>query len=293
MFHVKHNQMTNGKHITTQDFLITNKKFKITQDKETGVLKTTPTPKKEDLSSYYNSEAYASHQERANTLVLWAYMRVRKRTLKSKIKLISAISTTAGNLLDFGCGLGDFLLATQAQGWSSYGIEPHQKVKAKAKKKIKREIYSTIQEAQKTNKKYDIITMWHSLEHVVDLSRTLRFLHNSTKKKGKVVIAVPNHKSFDAKHYKKFWAAYDTPRHVWHFDQKSITNLFKKEGFVLERKHLMMWDAFYISVLSEKYKGSRAIYFKAAVIGGVSNFLSLFTGESSSVTYVFSKRNNT
>ena len=293
MFHVKHNQMTNRKHITPQDFLITNKKFKIRQDKETGVLKTTPTPKEEDLSSYYNSEAYASHQERANTLVLWAYMRVRKRTLKSKIKLISAISTTAGNLLDFGCGLGDFLLATQAQGWSSYGIEPHQKVKAKAKKKIKREIYSTIQEAQKTNKKYDIITMWHSLEHVVDLSRTLRFLHNSTKKKGKVVIAVPNHKSFDAKHYKKFWAAYDTPRHVWHFDQKSITNLFKKEGFVLERKHLMMWDAFYISVLSEKYKGSRAIYFKAVVIGGVSNFLSLFTGESSSVTYVFSKRNNT
>ena len=285
--------MTDKKHIMTQDFLITNKKFKITEDKETRVLKTTPTPKEKELPLYYNSEAYASHQERANTPVLWAYMRVRKIAMKSKIKMISSISTKTGDLLDFGCGLGGFLSATHAKGWSSYGIEPQQKAKIKAKKISGREVYSTIGEAQKTNKKYDVITMWHSLEHVVDLGKTIRFLYNSTKKEGKVVVAVPNHQSFDAKHYKNFWAAYDTPRHIWHFDQKSITNVFKKQGFFLERKRLMMWDAFYISILSEKHKKSRAIYFKAAAIGLLSNFLSLFTGESSSITYVFSKRNNT
>ena len=284
--------MTDEKHIMTQDFLITNEKFKITEDKETRVLKTTPTPKEEDLPSYYSSEAYASHQEKANTSVLWVYMRVRKIAMKSKIKLISTFSTKTGDLLDFGCGLGGFLSATHAKGWSSYGIEPHQKAKTKAKKISGREVYSTIEEAQKTNKKYDVITLWHSLEHVVDLGKTIRFLYNSTKKEGKVVVAVPNHQSFDAKHYKNFWAAYDTPRHIWHFDQKSITNVFKKQGFFLERKRLMMWDAFYISILSEKNKRSRAIYFKAAVIGVISNFLSLFTGESSSITYVFSKRNN-
>ena len=285
--------MRDEKHIMTQDFLTTNEKFKIIEDKETRVLKTTPTPKEEDLPSYYSSEAYASHQERANTPVLWAYMRVRKIAMKSKIKLISTFSTKTGALLDFGCGLGGFLSATHAKGWTSYGIEPHQKAKTKAKKISGREVYSTIGEAQKTNKKYDVITLWHSLEHVVDLGKTIRFLYNSTKKEGKVVVAVPNHQSFDAKHYKNFWAAYDTPRHVWHFDQKSITNVFKKQGFFLERKRLMMWDAFYISILSEKNKRSRAIYFKAAVIGIISNFLSLFTGESSSITYVFSKRNNT
>ena len=285
--------MRDEKHIMTQDFLTTNEKFKIIEDKETRVLKTTPTPKEEDLPSYYSSEAYASHQERANTPVLWAYMRVRKIAMKSKIKLISTFSTKTGALLDFGCGLGGFLSATHAKGWTSYGIEPHQKAKTKAKKISGREVYSTIGEAQKTNKKYDVITLWHSLEHVVDLGKTIRFLYNSTKKEGKVVVAVPNHQSFDAKHYKNFWAAYDTPRHIWHFDQKSITNVFKKQGFFLERKRLMMWDAFYISILSEKNKRSRAIYFKAAVIGVISNFLSLFTGESSSITYVFSKRNNT
>ena len=94
--------MTDEKHIMTQDFLITNEKFKITEDKETRVLKTTPTPKEEDLPSYYSSEAYASHQERANTSVLWAYMRVRKIAMKSKIKLISTFSTKTGDLLDFG-----------------------------------------------------------------------------------------------------------------------------------------------------------------------------------------------
>ena len=284
--------MTNEKHIITQDFLITNKKFKITEDKETRVLKTTPTPKEKELPLYYNSEAYVAHQERAKTPVLWAYMRVRKIAMKAKIKMISCISKKTGDVLDFGCGLGGFLSATHAKGWSSYGIEPHQKAKTKAKKISGREVYSTIEEAQKTNKKYDVITLWHALEHVVGLGKTIRFLYNSTKKEGKVVVAVPNHQSFDAKHYKNFWAAYDTPRHIWHFDQKSITNVFKKQGFFLERKRLMMWDAFYISILSEKNKRSRAIYFKAAVIGIISNFLSLFTGESSSITYVFSKRNN-
>ena len=189
--------MTDEKHIITQDFLITNKKFKITEDKETRVLKTTPTPKEKELPLYYNSEAYVSHQERANTPVLWAYMRVRKIAMKSKIKMISSISTKTGDLLDFGCGLGGFLSATHAKGWSSYGIEPHQKAKIKAKKISGREVYSTIGEAQKTNKKYDVITMWHSLEHVVDLGKTIRFLYNSTKKEGKVVVAVPNHQSFD------------------------------------------------------------------------------------------------
>ena len=285
--------MIEEEHIITQDFLTTNRRFKIARDKKTGILKTTPTPNREDLLSYYNSNTYASHQEKANTLLLWLYMSVRKTTIKSKVKLISEISARTGALLDFGCGLGDFLSASQAQGWITYGIETHQKARAKAKKYTEDKIYSTIQEAQKTNKKYDVITMWHSLEHVIDLNSTLRFLYNSTKKGGRIVVAATNHQSYDAKHYKNFWAAYDTPRHVWHFDQKAIINLFKKEGFILERKNLMMWDAFYISILSEKNRNSRAIYFRAAVIGAVSNFLALFTGESSSLTYVFSKSNKT
>ena len=293
MFHVKHNNMTVEKIIITQDFLITNKKFKIIKDKETNVLKTSPVPKEKDMSLYYDTEAYASYQEKPNNLVSLLYMGVRKISLKSKTRLVSAISLKAGDLLDFGCGLGGFLSAARARGWSSCGIEPNQKARTKAENTSGGVVFSTTREAQKTNKKYDVITLWHSLEHVVDLKKTLTFLYSATKKKGKVVVAVPNHQSFDAKHYKKYWAAYDTPRHIWHFDQNSITNLFKKQGFVLERKHRMMWDAFYISILSEKHKRSRMVYFRAAIIGAVSNFLSLFTGESSSITYVFAKENNT
>ena len=134
--------MIEEEHIITQDFLTTNRRFKIARDKKTGILKTTPTPNREDLLSYYNSEAYASHQERANTPVLWAYMRVRKIAMKSKIKMISSISTKTGDLLDFGCGLGGFLSATHAKGWSSYGIESHQKAKTKAKQRRKRNLKS-------------------------------------------------------------------------------------------------------------------------------------------------------
>ena len=280
--------MTN-KNINTKDYLVTGESFKISLDKRTGVLKTTPTPNAESLKKYYQTQRYTSYTSTPKTVVEKAYVFVRKIRMRKKIKKILNILNNKGSLLDYGCGTGDFLLKAKNAGLSVAGIEPHQKARETAALKTNTKVFRSKEGAETNPNKYDIITLWHSLEHVLDLEQTITFLKNKLSPKGKIVVAVPNYKSFDAKYYKDKWAAYDTPRHIWHFDQASIKKLFSLHGLVLIEKKRSFWDAFYVSILSEKNKKSKVPFLKGLIIGRLSVFLSLFTGESSAITYVFSR----
>ena len=277
------------KSINTKDYLVTGECFKISIDEETGVLKTTPTPNPEDLKKYYHPSRYDSYISVPKTATEKIYVFVRKiRTLK-KLKKILRILNGCGALLDYGCGTGDFLLKGKEAGLCAAGVEPSQEARMAAIVKTKSKVFKSKEEAEADSNKYDVITLWHSLEHVLDLKQTVLFLKNKLNPEGKIIVAVPNHKSFDAKHYKDKWAAYDVPRHIWHFDQASIEKVFNRLGLVLTEKERSFWDAFYVSILSEKNKKSKAAFFKGIVIGKLSVFLSLFTGESSAITYTFSK----
>ena len=280
--------MTN-KLINTKDHLVTDERFKISLDEHTGVLKTTPTPNLESLKKYYHTEQYTSYTSSPKTLVERAYVFVRKIRMRKKIKKILKMLNGKGSLLDYGCGTGDFLLKAKDAGLIVAGIEPHQKARETATLKTNAKVFSSKESAETNPNKYDIITLWHSLEHVLDLDQTIIFLKKKLNPEGKIVVAVPNHNSFDAKHYKDKWAAYDTPRHIWHFDQASIERLFNSRGLVLIEKKISFWDAFYVSILSEKNKKSKAAFLKGLIIGRLSVLLSLFTGESSAITYVFSR----
>ena len=280
--------MTN-KIINTKDYLVTGESFKISLDEHTGVLKTTPTPNPESLKKYYHTERYTSYTSNPKTLVERVYVFVRKIRMRKKIKKILNMLNGKGSLLDYGCGTGDFLLKAKNAGLSVAGIEPHQKAREAATLKTSAKVFRSKESAETNPNKYDIITLWHSLEHVLDLKQTIIFLKNKLNPEGKIIVAVPNYNSFDAKHYKDKWAAYDTPRHIWHFDQTSIDKVFNSCGLVLIEKKTSFWDAFYVSILSEKYKKSAVPYIKGATIGKLSNFLSFFSGESSAITYVFSR----
>ncbi len=280
-----------NKIINTKDYLVTGESFKISLDEQTGVLKTTPTPNPETLKKYYQIKRYTSYTSTPKTAVERAYVFVRKTRRAKKIKKTLSMLNGRGSLLDYGCGTGDFLLKAKEAGLSVAGIEPHQKAREAATLKTSAKIFRSKENAETNPNKYDVITLWHSLEHVLDLEQTTTFLKNKLNPEGKIVVAAPNHKSFDARHYKGFWAAYDAPRHIWHFDQNSIEKIFKKQGLVLKSKKTTMWDAFYVSILSEKYKGSFFPYLRGVFVGKLSNFLSYFTGESSSITYVFTKAN--
>jgi len=281
-------KMTN-KIINTKDYLVTGESFKIALDQQTGVLKTMPAPNPESLKKYYQTQQYISYTSNPKTTLEKAYVFVRKIRIAKKIKTIKKLLNKGGSLLDFGCGTGDFLLKAMEAGLVVAGIEPDKKARESAAVKTRSRIYRSKEHAGADSNKYDVITLWHSLEHVLDLEPTIVFLKNKLKPGGKILVAVPNHKSYDAKHYKEKWAAYDTPRHIWHFDQTSIEKIFNVYGFELIKKKRSFWDAFYVSILSEKYKKSAVPYIKGATIGKLSNFLSFFSGESSAITYVFSR----
>lgn len=241
-------------------------------------------PKPENISDYYKGD-YISHTDSKKGLIDFCYQFVKKITLKQKIKLIEKYLPQKGFLLDIGAGSGDFLHSAQQNHWKINGVEPSQNARNKAKNKgiILHETFQNI------NQKHHCITMWHSLEHISELKEQINFLKNNLYDNGILVIAVPNYKSKDAQIYKEFWAAYDVPRHLWHFSQQSIEKLFSEFDFQIIEKKQMIFDAFYVSLLSEKYKTGKNNFIKAFYNGLISNIYGMKTNEFSSMIYILKK----
>lgn len=273
-------------YLTCEDYLVSHQKFDLIYNKKFDLLETTPRPPKSELSFYYKSEDYISHTDSTRSITEKLYYLVKKYTLNRKLNHINSFLTVDKNLLDVGCGTGDFLKKCKENNWKVVGVEPNRDAKEIAIDKlgIDTEIYTNINEINSL--KFDVITLWHVLEHVVDLEYYITKLKSLLKPNGVLVIAVPNYKSFDANYYGQFWAAYDVPRHLWHFSKKSIQLLFEKYKFTLQKILPMYFDSFYISILSEKNKSKKGNFLKAVFVGFLSNFRALITKEHSSQIYV-------
>jgi 2-polyprenyl-3-methyl-5-hydroxy-6-metoxy-1,4-benzoquinol methylase len=210
------------------------------------------------------------------------YQFVKSIALKNKLKLINSQSSR-GRILDIGAGVGDFLNVAKNDGWETIGIEPSDKAKAIAKSKGVLFVESL---SELESNSFDVITMWHVLEHVPDLENQIKELKRLIKPNGTVIIAVPNFKSYDAEYYGKFWAAYDVPIHLWHFSKTAIQKLFFNENLELIKVLPMKFDSFYVSLLSEKYKTGKMNFIKAFYIGLKSNWRGSQNYEYSSHIYV-------
>ena len=211
---------------------------------------------------------------------------MRNISLKRKIRLINAFSCEEKTLLDVGCGTGDFLKIAQLNNWNVSGIEPNEKARQIANAKTNNAVFKIEQLLQFEKQSFDVITLWHVLEHLPNLEDQLLILKSLLKENGTLIIAVPNYKSFDANYYKNFWAAFDVPRHLWHFDQKSLQNLLMSKDMKIVKTLPMKFDAFYVSLLSEKHKKGFMNPIKAFWIGLRSNLKAKRTGEYSSLIYV-------
>ncbi|HLG33838.1 MAG TPA: class I SAM-dependent methyltransferase [Bacteroidia bacterium] len=192
-------------------------------------------------------------------------------------------------ILEVGAGTGDFLAACRRREWSCFGVEPSAQARETARQFNNLNLLSSIEEIGEG--RFSVITLWHVLEHISDLGETILKLRNMLSENGVLIIAVPNHNSFDAKHYKRTWAGYDVPRHLFHFNKQSLTSIIESKGFKLMKIKPMVFDSFYVSILSERYMRSYFIIsnLKAILIGLISNVSALFTGESSSLILVFNK----
>ena len=244
---------------------------------------TFPQPIEEKLATYYESEDYISHTDGKRSLFEKAYQFVKNIALKRKLKLINELQSSKGLLLDIGTGTGDFLSQAKQNGWQIIGVEPNEKARNIALQKGVTYIGHT---SELEDHSVDVVTMWHVLEHVPDVNAQIKELKRLLKPAGTIVIAVPNFNSYDANYYGKFWAAYDVPRHLWHFSRLSIEKLFEREKLQLLETRPMFFDSFYVSLLSEKYKTGKMNYYTAFLVGLQSNWKARTSRDYSSHIYI-------
>ena len=271
-------------YLNCKDYTVSNKQFDLLYNKNLDMLETSPQPLGEELASYYESEDYISHTDSKKSITDKLYQTVKSFALKKKLSLLNSFKFTEKNVLDIGCGTGDFLMTCKNNQWNVVGVEPNKNARELAETKLNAKIYGGLNELR--SDQFDVITLWHVLEHVPDLETYISKLKLLLKPNGVLVVAVPNYKSYDAMHYKQFWAAFDVPRHLWHFSKKSIQLLFSKQQLEVEKILPMKFDSFYVSLLSEQYKTGANNFIKAFYVGLVSNLKAISTKEYSSLIYV-------
>ena len=271
--------------LESKDYAVSGESFELMYHPEFDLLVTSPVPL--ELENYYKSENYISHTDSQKSFFDKVYQFVKKYTLQKKVSLINSFQTPSKTVLDIGAGTGDFLKICKDNNWITFGVEPNFDARNIAQKKG---VFLEKNLSSFKEKQFDIITMWHVLEHVSNLSEYIITLKSLLKENGKLVIAVPNFKSYDAKHYQKFWAAFDLPRHLWHFSQTSIKKLFLEVDMTVERTLPMKFDAFYVSLLSEKYKSGKMNPVKSFFVGFKSNLKARKTKEYSSLIYIIKNK---
>ena len=273
--------------LNAKDYSTSQEPFSIRECCSCGFRFTSPIPAEDKLPDYYQSDDYISHTDSNEGLMNKVYHFIRKRAIKKKERLLSQV-VNEKTLIDIGCGTGDFLNYCKLQGWNVTGLEPDKGARNICKEKgieawdVER--LSHLKEAS-----FSVVTMWHVLEHVFHLNRELIQIKKVLKPKGKLIIAVPNCSSYDAVKYGEYWAAYDLPIHLYHFQPSDMAKFADKHGFQVDKILPMKYDAYYVSMLSEKYK--KGTLLSALLTGFVSNWKALRkNNQYSSQIYILSKK---
>jgi len=276
-----------GNRSIIKDYSISQESFAVCQCKNCGALFTNPRPALQDIGKYYESQDYVSHTGKGNNLTNRLFNIARWFTLRKKQRQIRSVAKEQ-SLLDYGCGTGAFINHCAKARWQVTGIEPSENARSLAKQ-TGQTVYANL-DALPADQKFGIITLWHVLEHVHDLDDVITTLRNHLAPNGKLFIAVPNPNSYDARLYGDHWAAWDVPRHLYHFTQKDIKTLLKRHKLKLHKLLPMKLDAFYVSLLSEQYKNGRKNFVRAFMNGLKSNaWAKANNTEYSSLIYVIRK----
>ena len=275
-------------YLTVKDHFLSQEVFEVLECEQCGLLFTHPRPDPDRIGAYYESDAYLSHQENKTGLVPTLYEKVKAVNLRRKRKLALDV-VKHGRLLDIGCGVGDFLRVVKDQGWDVVGIEPSDQAKSIAAKRLGFTPLDPSDACNLPEHTFDVITLWHVFEHVDDLHAQMAVFERLLKPGGLLLLALPNYQSFDAKHYKDAWAAWDVPRHLNHFNKDFLCRAILDNGYNLIDIHGLKWDSFYISYLSESYMKHSLPLLRGAFRGLQSNCKAHTTGMYSSLVYRFKK----
>lgn len=270
---------------TTKDYLVSGEAFDIIECDSCFLRITNPFPNKQNIGSYYSSDDYISHNDNASGLLDYIYGVVRSYQLNKKKKLIeNHCNKINGKILDIGCGTGEFLSIMKKSDWDVNGVDTSEKAREIVNNKLNIEVMDP-DSWIRNDLQYDAITCWHSLEHVHEPWEYLNKIKKSLNPDGILIVALPNYHSTDAKKYQEFWAAYDTPRHLYHFTIKSINKILNPHKLTIRSVYRMNFDPFYVSILSASHMGKSVIH---GVINGFISWMSsiLFKNKCSSLIFI-------
>ena len=274
------------------DSYASGEQFDLYRCTDCGFVFTQDAPVEAEIGRYYETPDYISHSDTRKGAMNAIYHQVRQYMLGSKARLVMrAAHGTAKRLLDIGTGTGYFANAMDGRGWTVQAVEKNPQARAFAKEHFGLDVKPESALKEFESGSFDIITLWHVMEHLEHLNETWERLGELLAPKGALVVAVPNCASYDAKKYGADWAAYDVPRHLWHFTPATISRLAAKHGFVMTESHPMPFDAFYVSMLTEKHKGNSNSFLKGMAVGFAAWWSAQGNKDrSSSMIYVFRKK---
>ena len=277
--------------LSAKDYTVSQNIFSIWHCNACTARFTQDVPEQEAIGAYYASENYISHSDTKKGVINSLYHMVRKRTLSAKRRLVvNETGITKGAILDIGCGTGAFLNTMKEADWNITGLEPDTVARSKAAELYHIQPQEPGKLFELTPASFNAITMWHVLEHVHELHAYIKQIEKLLAPGGKAFIAVPNYTSKDAAIYAAHWAAYDVPRHLYHFSPQSMVTLLAQHGLKLTAVKPMWFDSFYVSMLSEQYKNGKGNIIKAVFNGFMSNLTAWGnTRKCSSVIYVIGK----
>lgn len=297
-----------GKALNVVDYFSSEELFPLFDCHRCGFRFTNRFPPGDTIERYYDSPEYIAHSDTHRGLVNKLYHAARQVMVKRKVRLVAAAvqkvvgslnatskigeSNGSVRLLDMGCGTGYFLHAAKKRGFAVSGIEKGRKAREYAIGKFGLDVQGEEAFWSIERESYHVVTLWHVLEHLEKLNESIEKIKEMLTGKGIAVIAVPNHLAYDARFYKERWAAYDVPRHLWHFTPATLERLLVRHGLVVTGKHALPFDPFYISLLSEKYAKSNPLvrYARASLVGLISLVRSWSNVEQASSIVVIARK---
>lgn len=254
-------------YLECEDFTVSHERFRLDECVSCSFVFTNPRPFPAEIGKYYQSEEYISHTNSKSGWMNRIYQIARKRAIAGKLKIVNEHQPQPKTLLDYGCGTGEFLAAARDSGWVCAGLEPDEGARNQAIANYGLNVQSPEKLNDLPAGQFGAVTLWHVLEHVHNLKETVNHLHRVLSSKGVLIIAVPNRTSWDAEKYGPFWAAYDVPRHLYHFSKKPMVKLLEDAGFKVQNIQSLFLDPFYIALLSGKYKNGSMNPFSATLTG--------------------------
>ncbi|MGL4294019.1 MAG: class I SAM-dependent methyltransferase [Bacteroidales bacterium] len=288
-----------GDYLHCMDHYASGEPYQIGRCKQCGFLFTQDFPDESEIGRYYETPDYISHSDTRKGIMNRVYHLVRQFMLRRKADLTESL-IAGGNdrekqqpkkaILDIGCGTGYFLEAMKQRGWKTQGVEKSEAAAAAARRGFGLDIEPDLSNIA-ADARFDVISLWHVMEHLQDLPGVFVRLREMLTNQGRLIIAVPNSVSYDAAYYGKYWGAYDVPRHLWHFSPDTFARLVNKEGFEIEKFAPMPFDAFYVSMLSEKYKGNKNSFIRGMMRGAIALTYALRDPrKSSSIIYILRRK---